>query len=57
MLTGKVFEGEQQAQPVRGEKVDVKDSQALMSSSVKLIQAKQTKLKYSWSVDVSLQGC
>lgn len=51
MLPGKVFQVEQQTQLIRGEKVDVKDRQALMSSSIlesKLSSYRLLVLIYSW---------
>lgn len=51
MVAGKVFQAEQQIQPIRREKVDVKGSQALMSSSVsesKLRPYRLFVLIYSW---------
>lgn len=51
MRPGKVFQVEQQTPLIKGEKVDVKDSRALMSSSIsesKLSSYRLFVLIYSW---------
>lgn len=66
----KLFQVKQQTQVIRGEEVDIKDSQASIFSSISgnrlrsyrlfvpvYLGNKLTKLKQSGSVDVNLQGC